>query len=593
MIMLVSLIAQVYAADDKAIIVKGAQQSDFQHDTELAYKELTQSRNLTPGDVQYLDGNTTAPGVDAAANKTSLQDAITNWAKNNCKTGGKLTIFTSSHGRDNGTPGDTTDDYLEIGPDRVTGQELKAWINQLKATPGVNVSEVIIVIEACHSGSFIDDLSAPNTTVITSAEPCEPSYGVECQGSVFPQPFWKAITNNDTIPEAFRKAYDSVTKRPMQVQNPQYPLYDDNGDGVGHRAPLPNGGDGSRTKELKIGVDISTNARPHIEDKTLDQSVAPGTSMVLTVTATDDEMLTRVYGRVFAPDFVFCDPCDEGCVWDPETIEFMPVSETQWQCDYTFDLVGDYYIMLLAEDSQSSCSYEEWISITSKEVPPPIGPDVAVTDVTPSKTVVRQGSTVNIDVTVAAEGEWGLTGDVTVYADTTYVGAIRYYYLSGGASTTLTSTWDTTGFAEGEYTISAYAWPFPDETDTADNTFVDGIVTVTVTIYELNISSTAGGSVTTPGEETFTCGAGTVVDLVATPDAGYRFVEWTGDVDTIADVEDATTTIAMEGNYEITANFEEECGFATAADLGALGLVSVGLLAAWARKRRGRGPGCT
>lgn len=111
-----------------------------------------------------------------------------------------------------------------------------------------------------------------------------------------------------------------------------------------------------------------------------------------------------------------------------------------------------------------------------------------------------------------------------------------------------------------------------------------------MTICELNISSTAGGAVTTPGEGAFAYDFLTVVDLVATPDAGYRFVEWTGDVDTIADVEGGTTTIAMEGNYEITANFEEECGFATAADLGALGLVSVGLLAVWARKRRGRGP---
>ena len=36
---------------------------------------------------------------------------------------------------------------------------------------------------------------------------------------------------------------------------------------------------------------------------------------------------------------------------------------------------------------------------------------------------------------------------------------------------------------------------------------------------------------------------------------GYRFVEWTGDVGTIADVYAATTTITMNGDYSITANF--------------------------------------
>jgi hypothetical protein len=50
--------------------------------------------------------------------------------------------------------------------------------------------------------------------------------------------------------------------------------------------------------------------------------------------------------------------------------------------------------------------------------------------------------------------------------------------LESGASTTLTFTWNTTGFAKGNYTLWAYAWPVLGETDTADNTFVDGWVVV-------------------------------------------------------------------------------------------------------------------
>ena len=75
--------------------------------------------------------------------------------------------------------------------------------------------------------------------------------------------------------------------------------------------------------------------------------------------------------------------------------------------------------------------------------------------------------------------------------------------------------------------------------------------------YDLTISSTAGGSVTTPGEGTFTYDADTVVDLVAEVEGGYQFVNWIGDVCTIADVNDATTIIIMQGDYSITANFEE------------------------------------
>jgi len=76
--------------------------------------------------------------------------------------------------------------------------------------------------------------------------------------------------------------------------------------------------------------------------------------------------------------------------------------------------------------------------------------------------------------------------------------------------------------------------------------------------YTLIISSTEGGSVTDPEERTFTYNSGTVVDLVATPDAGYHFVEWTGDVSTIADVYAAATNITMNGSYNITANFALE-----------------------------------
>jgi hypothetical protein len=83
--------------------------------------------------------------------------------------------------------------------------------------------------------------------------------------------------------------------------------------------------------------------------------------------------------------------------------------------------------------------------------------------------------------------------------------------------------------------------------------------TTPVTEYVLDISSTEGGSVTEPGEGKYPyCPEqGERVNLVATPDTGYRFVNWTGDVDTIANVDSATTTITVNGDYSITANFEE------------------------------------
>jgi hypothetical protein len=80
--------------------------------------------------------------------------------------------------------------------------------------------------------------------------------------------------------------------------------------------------------------------------------------------------------------------------------------------------------------------------------------------------------------------------------------------------------------------------------------------------YDLTVESTAGGvvavdNVTIPGKTMFAYGPGTVVSLNATPNAGYQFTEWTGNVSTVADVHAATTIITMNGNYSIVANFEE------------------------------------
>jgi alpha-tubulin suppressor-like RCC1 family protein len=74
--------------------------------------------------------------------------------------------------------------------------------------------------------------------------------------------------------------------------------------------------------------------------------------------------------------------------------------------------------------------------------------------------------------------------------------------------------------------------------------------------YNLTISSTSGGSVTVPGEAMFTYDEGTLVDLVATPDAVHQFVNWTGDVGTIANINASATTITILSSYSIAANFE-------------------------------------
>jgi len=77
------------------------------------------------------------------------------------------------------------------------------------------------------------------------------------------------------------------------------------------------------------------------------------------------------------------------------------------------------------------------------------------------------------------------------------------------------------------------------------------------TQYTLTISSTEGGEVIIPDEGAFTCYEGETVSLTAVAENGYRFANWAGDVETIADPNAASTTITMSDNYSIMANFYE------------------------------------
>jgi ribosomal protein L21E len=90
---------------------------------------------------------------------------------------------------------------------------------------------------------------------------------------------------------------------------------------------------------------------------------------------------------------------------------------------------------------------------------------------------------------------------------------------------------------------------------------IDGLGIAVEPQYSLTISSTPGGSVTTPGEGMHIYDAETIVDLVAMPEEHYHFVNWTGDVDTIDDFTDPTTTITVDDSYSITASFALDPGW--------------------------------
>ena len=106
--------------------------------------------------------------------------------------------------------------------------------------------------------------------------------------------------------------------------------------------------------------------------------------------------------------------------------------------------------------------------------------DVGITSLTTSKTVVGQGYNLSINMMLFNYGNNTENFNITIYANTTVIGTFENITLASRNSTTITLTLNTTGWDKGNYTIWAYAWPVPGETDTTDNTFTYGIITVTI-----------------------------------------------------------------------------------------------------------------
>jgi hypothetical protein len=139
---------------------------------------------------------------------------------------------------------------------------------------------------------------------------------------------------------------------------------------------------------------------------------------------------------------------------------------------YTF--MGNYAVTLNVTDSEGA-----W-NTTSKTITVRMTGihDIGVLDVKIAKTLVGQGFTCKINTTIQNQGDYTETFNVTAYANTTVIGTLTANNMLNGTSTVLTFTWNTTGLAKGNYTIWAYAWPVPGETDMSDNTFTGGTVRV-------------------------------------------------------------------------------------------------------------------
>ncbi|HME53571.1 MAG TPA: C13 family peptidase [Candidatus Lokiarchaeia archaeon] len=233
-----------------AVLISGGWDSDhayirYWNDLAFMYAILTGFYNYSASHiiVLYKDGTPEVSGsmpVNYSCTYANIVSTFT-YLKGVMNSRDNLTIYVTNHGMSGA--------LCLWNHDIMLPSDLAFLLNQL------SYSQVIIVMEQCFSGCFVQDISGPKRVIMTAASSTESSWAANTAVPFdeFVYQFMMAVrqidllgdpvssdTNHDgkvSMVEAFNYAYQMDSA-------PEHPQYDDNGDTVSHSGYLPLGGDG-------------------------------------------------------------------------------------------------------------------------------------------------------------------------------------------------------------------------------------------------------------------------------------------------------------------------------------------------------------
>ena len=309
----------------------------------FAYRALVY-QGLNNDTIQYLssdenldlNNNGLMDDIDGPATINDLQKSILYWANG----ADRLILYMIDHGGDG---------VFRLNNESILDAELlDEWLDQIQEETGICV---IVIYDACKSGSFVDDLLPPNgldRVVITSSQPDENAYFVS-QGAIsFSIFFWTQIFNGSSVLESFTIASDAM-KEPVSYQDA---MLDDNGNGIANETD-----DGLFVKDLYIGngVYISGEA-PIINTVSPDQKINNESEAKIYASGIQDpDGIARVWAIIRPPQYrpnPYFNP-----IKDLPTIELSYHSPGNYEAVYSdFHSEGVYQISVYAMDRVGNTS---------------------------------------------------------------------------------------------------------------------------------------------------------------------------------------------------------------------------------------------
>ncbi len=339
----------------KAIIVAGSNSypdnylwDDTWLCTTYAYLSLL-SQGYTRETVCFLspdknfDGNHDGQfnDVDDDATAAALQNALTVWAAD----AGEVLLYMSDHGG-KGTF------YLNEN-EILRAETLNGWLNTLQnAMPG----KVIVIYDACLSGSFIPLLKPPSgkeRVVITSSSADRNAYFDNSGMLSFSYQFWSYLFRDANLFRAFDNAA-------LMMEKKQIAWLDANGDGIGYiesELDVPKE-DKSAIKDIVIGRGWDAGSVPPvIKSVSAPQTLNGETAAAFSVgDITALNAVKRVWANILAPGYRYA-PADQP-ITELLTVEMRDSNgDGTYEGNYSgFDMNGTYKIIIYAEDVEGMYS---------------------------------------------------------------------------------------------------------------------------------------------------------------------------------------------------------------------------------------------
>ncbi|MBD3226986.1 MAG: hypothetical protein GF329_02265 [Candidatus Lokiarchaeota archaeon] len=422
--------------------------------------EILISCGYDPDEIYYLfpDGDWAAecPYADNYTDKDGIEYAIEQWAATNVGAGEALGIYMMDHGG--------VDNFPIPGVD-LTANELDTYIDNYEASSGND--QVIVIYDACHSGSFINELSQEDRIIVTSTSSALNAFGVP---PFFWEAFWGAVKDCDTIGEAFEAGEQNVEA--LGYGGIQTPLIDDDHDGIGHETDgtgnLPNGGDGNDALNVKISRSILCYLHLIIEMIPL-RIFLPYTAKYIPIFAEiqNKSNIEKVYVRIVPPNWqpVIPDPDNEGTMGADNGTYWYELEDPDGDGNYTGPYQdgkiaippnftrGDYEVNIIAKGVNGSYAKVEstYWTVNDDGNPPEDITDPTIEIINP-----LTGSAISETINVTAEGDDDQALDkIEIYVDSVLkkTESMPEYYPYPQAIYSL----DPSELGPGQHTITAKA----------------------------------------------------------------------------------------------------------------------------------------